>query len=144
MFGQNHVPIPSEVEFEEDLVEPPPVDKDPVPEDEEGERLTRVQEYVRHISQPVKTKTIILCEPVPSRKQTDMKLAAMRLYIRLTNAGCPVHRVHTDRARELMSTQLQAWFTERAVALTATIGEEPASNGRAEVGIQVVKSQIRG
>ena len=71
----------------------------------------------------------------------------MRLYVKLVNAGFPVHRVHSDRARELVGLPLQTWFTEHGVehgvALTTTIGEEPAANGRAEVDIQIIKSQVR-
>ena len=136
-------PIPDCAEFLDGIEELPEPAVDPLPEHGESERMSRVQEYINTISQPLKTKTLVLCEPVPSRKQQDVRLAAMRLYVKLVNAGFPVHRVHSDRARELVSAPLQSWFTEHGVALTTTIGEEPAANGRAEVGIQIVKSQVR-
>ena len=136
-------PIPPDFEFASDVEAPPDAALDPMPEEGEKARVTRVEEHVKTISRPIKVRTLILCEPLPSRRQGDVRLAAMRLFIRLTNAGCPVHRVHRDRARELMGSQLQTWFTEKGVGLSATIGKEPQSNGRAEVGIQVIKSHIR-
>ena len=136
-------PIPDCAEFLDGIEELPEPTVDPLPEHGEPERMSRAQEYINTISQPLRTKTLVLCEPVPSRKQQDVRLAAMRLYVKLVNAGFPVHRVHSDRARELVSAPLQSWFTEHGVALTTTIGEEPAANGRAEVGIQIVKSQVR-
>ena len=139
---QDH-PIPDCEEFLPDLEAPPAVAVDPLPEPAEDKRYSRVQDYISTISQPLKTKTLVICEPLPSRKQQDVRFAAMRLYVKLVNAGFPVHRVHSDRAKELVSLPLQTWFTEHGVALTTTIGEEPAANGRAEVGIQIIKSQVR-
>ena len=94
------VAIPADVEFEEDTTDPPAPAADPLPEEGEKERVSRVKEYVKTISQPIKVKTLISCEPLPSRRQGDVRLAAMRLHIRLVNAGCPVHSSRTGSWRK--------------------------------------------
>ena len=55
---------------------------------------------------------------------------------RLEAAGFPVHRYHSDRAKELRSAALINWLKNQAIHPTWTAGESPAGN-RAELADSV-------
>ena len=95
------------------------------------------------LAMPVKIKTIFMAEPLTSTKDEHVRLAVMRMIVRLRNAGCPVHVVHSDRGRQLVSQALRSWLTEQTIAFSDTGGEDPQANGRAELGVQHMKSHIR-
>ena len=95
-----------------------------------------MQEYVATISKPLKTK--MLANTVS--KATG---CAVGSYEVVCQVGERRLSSSSGAARELVSLPLQTWFTEHGVALTTAIGEEPAANGRAEVEIQIIKSQVR-
>ena len=75
-------------EFVEDLEAPPEAAVDPLPEPAEGNRYSRVQQYIATISQPLKIKTLVICEPIPSRRQQDVRLAATCISERLFINRC--------------------------------------------------------
>ena len=61
---------------------------------------------------------------------------------KLEAAGYPVHRYHSDRAKELRSDALIRWLKERGIYLSSTAGESPAGN-RAEIAVQQLKGAVR-
>ena len=98
---------------------------------------------IERLAMPVKVKAIFMAEPLPSTKDEHVRLAVMRMIVKLRNAGCPVHTVHSDRGRQLVSQALGSWLTEQTIALSDTGGEDPQANGRAELGVQHMKSHVR-
>ena len=136
-------PIPDDWEEALDVEPPPEGDQDPLLEPGERARHDRVKAYVEAMATPVKIKTIFLAEPVSSKQDEPIRQAIMRMVIKLRSAGCPVHRVHSDRGRQLVSSKLRTWLTEQAVAFTDTGGEDPQANGRAELSVQYCKTHVR-
>ena len=136
-------PIPSDWGECPDLDAPSPRADDPLYEPDEQPRHQRVQAYIDSVSAPVKVKTIFLAEPVSSKQDEPVRQAIMRMAIKLRTAGCPVHRVHSDQGRQLVSDRLRTWLTEQAIAFTDTGGEDPQANGRAELSVQYCKTHVR-
>ena len=52
-------------------------------------------------------------------------------------------RVHSDRAGELASPTVKAYFRQKGVRVTSTAGYEPNSNGRAENAAGIIKEKAR-
>ena len=135
-------PIPSE--WPEAADDPVPASEvDPLPEEGEAARVARVQAYKDVVSSPVWVQTIFMADPLVSTKDEHVRLAVMRMIVRLRNGGCPVHTFYSDLGRQLVSSTLRAWLTEQTIAFSDTGGEDPQANGRAELAVQHMKSHVR-
>ena len=88
-------------------------------------------------------QVLYLASPLRTRTTRDVLSAAQDLYLRLRAHGCPVLRVHSDRARELRSEPLKRWLRSRGTYTTYTEGQSPQSNGRAESAVRYGKSQTK-
>ena len=88
-------------------------------------------------------QVIYLASPLRTRTTKDVLYAAQDLYLRLKAQGCPVARVHSDRARELRSEPLKRWLASRGTYTTYTEGQSPQSNGWAESAVRFVKSNTK-
>ena len=81
--------------------------------------------------------------PLPSRSKAEVLKGIVDLYIRLKSEGFHVRQLHTDRAAEFRSKVLEEWCRNRYILQTFTAADQPQSNGRAEVAVQVLKAQIK-
>eukprot|EP00971_Amphidinium_carterae_P350564 6491621-Amphidinium_carterae.1 len=77
----------------------------------------------------------------PDRVMSDLEAVVKPLLP--TKPGSCVLRLHTDKAREFMSKEVADVLRDNHIFQTTTSAHSPASNGRAEVAIRVVKSVIR-
>ena len=105
---------------------------------EEGEEKGKEEER--------KTPAIVvtrLCLPIESKRQQDVLRGIIDLYLRLRSDGYPVTQIHTDRGGEFTQEALDRWCASRSILHTFTAGDQPQSNGRAEVSVQWVKAEIR-
>ena len=57
--------------------------------------------------------------------------------------GIPLFRLHSDRAREMVSRPVQAWAASRKLRQTLTAGDDPQANGRIEQEVNQVKRRLR-
>ena len=64
------------------------------------------------------------------------------MVLKLTMDGYYVTRIHSDRGLEFLGSS-ETWMKSRGILLTRTAGDDPKSNGRAEVTIESVKNQSR-
>ena len=62
---------------------------------------------------------------------------------KLQTLGIPVHRVHTDRAREFLSAEFKNFIKKKEVLQSCTSGDEARSNGRVESELGVVRGLAR-
>ena len=53
--------------------------------------------------------------------------------------GVPINRLHSERAKELISKQVEAWCARMGVAQATTGGDDPAANGHVEPAVNQVK-----
>lgn len=91
----------------------------------------------------VKVQNLTLAFPLKSRHVSDVINVLSEMYCRLRGLGLPLHRVHTDRAREFTSRQLAQWFRQRDVAHTTSAGDESQGCARVEAEVGYLKSRTR-
>ena len=89
-----------------------------------------------------KNLTLFVGMPLRTKRGKEVLLAVQSIINRLEAYGYPVHRYHSDRAKELRSTSLLGWLKNKGLHATFTAGESPAGN-RAEVAVQSLKGSIR-
>ena len=112
-----------------------PEDPDPLPgevkDSERGE-----DERIR------KFRTLFLGIPLRTKKGKEVLLQVQCIINRLEAYGYPVHRYHSDRAKELRTAGLIAWLRNKQIHASWTLGDSPAGN-RAELGVQNLKGMVR-
>ena len=119
-------PVPPEVDFLKS--------KDPPEEEKEEEAPTANRRFI----------TLTWAEPLPNRKEANLRMAAMRAVARLRASGVPVLRWHADRAKEFMSQRLSDWLkASQGIHETKTAPEDHAASGRAEVAVREMKRGAR-
>ena len=91
----------------------------------------------------VKIQNLTMSFPLKSRHVSDVMNVMSTMYCRLRSLGLPLHRVHTDRAREFTSRALAAWFRQRDIAHTTSAGDESQGCARAEQEIGYLKNRTR-
>ena len=93
---------------------------------------------------PAKSKhlTLFIGVPLRSKKGREVYPQVQGVINKLEAAGYPVHRYHSDRAKEQRSDALIRWLKERGIYLSSTAGESPAGN-RAEIAVQQLKGAVR-
>ena len=89
-----------------------------------------------------KNLTLFVGLPLRTKRGKEVLLAVQSVVNKLEAYGYPVHRYHSDRAKELRSTILLVWIKNKGLHATFTAGESPAGN-RAEVAVQSLKGSIR-
>ena len=82
-------------------------------------------------------------EVMNSRDARDIAQALSLVYARLKAYGIPVLRLHTDRAREFLSTTVRHWAASRSIWQTMTGGDDPPGNGRVEAEVNQLKRRLR-
>ena len=92
-------------------------------------------------SLPVRTLRFAIA--MKSRQHEEVRYHLMSLVARLKALGLHVARVHSDRARELISPKLKTFLYEHAIDVSHTSGESPQQNGRAENTVGWAKSRAR-
>ena len=91
----------------------------------------------------VKVQNLTMAFPLKSRHVGDVANVLSAMYCKLRSLGLPLHRVHTDRAREFTGRQLAQWFRRRDVAHTTSAGDESQGCARVEAEIGYLKSRTR-
>eukprot|EP00435_Cladocopium_sp_Y103_P067668 s1206_g30.t1 len=91
----------------------------------------------------VAVRQLTFVQPVKSRNVKHLLPALARVYASLRALGLPVYRVHSDRAREFCSAEVQPWATDRSILTTMTSGSSFKANGRVEGEMNVIKKSIR-
>ena len=88
------------------------------------------------------TRTFRLDSPMFSKKAKEVVRVTMDMLLRLRADGFHIAHIHSDQGHEFSGTFRQ-WCRERGIRLTRTPGDDPRANGRAEVAVKSVKTQIR-
>eukprot|EP00438_Fugacium_kawagutii_P026282 Skav208236 [mRNA] locus=scaffold2601:200137:204873:+ [translate_table: standard] len=91
----------------------------------------------------VQVRNLTLVEPLESRATHHVLAALAKMYGRLRCLGLPVYRLHSDRARELLSNSIRRWTLDRGMITTLTSGSTYKQNGRAESEVNNVKRGVR-
>ena len=90
-----------------------------------------------------KTRTIMQCVPMKSKKAEDVLAAIEELYMRFRRYGYPIFRLHTDSGKEFVNSKVKDWAVNRGLLHTRSAPDEHQSNGRAEAAVSSIKSRVR-
>eukprot|EP00438_Fugacium_kawagutii_P019078 Skav200865 [mRNA] locus=scaffold3214:128100:133379:+ [translate_table: standard] len=125
----------------QEMDEPPTL----LPSNAETHAKTAHETWTKLITEAkdVQVKNLTLVEPLESRAVHHVLPALAKMYGRLRSLGLPVYRLHTDRARELLSNQIKRWTLDRGIVSTLTSGSSFKQNGRAENEVNQVKRGVR-
>ena len=93
--------------------------------------------------EPVEVQNITVMEPLPSRQACEVVKALDKVFAQFRAMGVPALRLHSDRAKELLSTQVEAWAGRNRLVQTMTGGDDPAANGRVEAEVCQWKRRLR-
>ena len=81
--------------------------------------------------------------PVASRNGKCVLEAISWIYSRFRALHVPIHRIHSDRAREFTSKEVKKWVDSRDLSHTFTEGDSGEANGRAERELGILKALTR-
>ena len=100
------------------------------------------EEYVQDLSD-VRIQNITMAVPLRSRHVNDVTRAVSYFYAKVKSLGVPLHRIHSDRAKEFVSKQFAAWVAQRGLLHTTTAGDEHQGCARVEGEIGHLKNRVR-
>ena len=69
--------------------------------------------------------------------------ATQRTLIKFRAMGIATNRLHSDRAKELLSRQMRKWCATMGILQTFTAGDDPASNGHIESEVNQLERKTR-
>eukprot|EP00438_Fugacium_kawagutii_P013287 Skav225459 [mRNA] locus=scaffold881:75571:82572:- [translate_table: standard] len=118
-------------EEEEVIRDAEPKEEEPKPEDQEEEKKLDFDIRVFRTAIPMVTKT-----------SKEVARTAMDMILKFKADGYEVGRVHSDQGHEF-SGQFKTWARNRGIFTTRTPGDDPRGNGRAEVAVKTIKTQVR-
>ena len=127
-------------------------EEDPAPEcdpsmEELEQRRKRDEDAWRReaaiLQEPVPTHDINFCEPLTSKKSSEVLKAIQRVWVRIQGLGLTVRRLHTDGGREFCNRSLDAWALARDLHHTYSVPSDPKSNGRIENWVKHAKAGVR-
>ena len=80
--------------------------------------------------------------PMVTKTSREVSATAMEFILRLRADGYHVGRIHCDRGHEFDGA-FRKWARSRGIYITKTAGDDPQGNGRAEVTVKALKTQVR-
>eukprot|EP00438_Fugacium_kawagutii_P026560 Skav206294 [mRNA] locus=scaffold3268:30491:38245:+ [translate_table: standard] len=123
---QERVEGEGEDEEKEEKPEEPPL--------EEEKDLKEKEEF--------ETRVFRLALPMSTKNSREVTETAMEMLLALRADGFHVGRIHVDRGHEFAG-HFHRWARNRGIYITRTAGDDPRSNGRAEVSVKNIKTQVR-
>ena len=84
-----------------------------------------VEDEVRELSRPLRVRHVTLMEPVETRNVAHVLPAMDRIVTRMQYMGICVTRIHSDRAKELLSRRFRGWVNQRNMFHSFTAGDDP-------------------
>ena len=141
------VPTPKEDSTPEQVVAPEPGEDVGVME-EEQDIMDPAHDYdfeaeLQKCQRGVPLKHVTCMEVLESRAKAEVIVGLQKLITKYKAMGVAVNRLHTDRAKELISKQVEAWCSRWGIVQTSTGGDDPAANGHVEAEVNQVKRRAR-
>ena len=136
----------------EEIIQPEPIDLEgeapqPVPEEPRAHDQDLVPggvdpEELAAAQQEMETRTFRLVAPLVSKNSKETTRETMNMILRLRADGYHVGSIHVDQGHEFYGA-FRTWCRERGIHVTRTSGDDPKANGRCEVAVKSLKTQIR-
>ena len=122
-------------DHKEELQVEKPSEQEEVPEGLEKVMIEEIKDWA--------TELLTAAVPIANRNGKTILEAMSWIYSRYRSLHVPVHRVHTDRAREFTSKEVKRWMEARDINHTFTEGDSGEANGRAERELGILKALTR-
>ena len=94
------------------------------------------------LEETTEVRVFRLALPMITKTAREVSATAMEFVLRLRADGFHIGRIHCDRGHEFEGA-FKRWARSRGIYVTKTAGDDPQGNGRAEVAVKAIKSQIR-
>ena len=94
------------------------------------------------LEEKTEVRVFRLALPMITKTAREASATAMEFVLRLRADGFHIGRIHCDRGHEFEGA-FKRWARSRGIYVTKTAGDDPQGNGRAEVAVKAIKSQIR-
>ena len=94
------------------------------------------------LEEKTEVRVFRLALPMITKTAREVSATAMEFVLRLRADGFHIGRIHCDRGHEFEGA-FKRWARSRGIYVTKTAGDDPQGNGRAEVAVKAIKSQIR-
>ena len=91
----------------------------------------------------LKLKHVTMVKPIKSRSTTVVLNALSQLLIRMKSYGINVNRLHSDRAKKLISKKTVVWCAKNNLRHTIGGGDDPANNGHCEAEVNQLERRAR-
>ena len=138
----------SELDPPEDQDEPEGGDiiEEPTPKELETLQTDKDKwdDIIKSCKSKYRTVTLTFVEILPDKKASTVVSALSRVYSKLRAQGFPVMGLFTDRGGEFINKSVRVWAEARDLKRLTTMPESPASNGRCERALGLLKRGIRG
>ena len=124
----------------------PREDEEPGEVDLEKEETPEEEQFQKELEESLKSvpvKHVVHVEPIASRAQDEVVTAMQKALAGFKAMGVYINRLHSDRAKELISKPMTAWCARNGIVPTTTAGDDPASNGHAESEVHQLKRKVR-
>ena len=102
-----------------------------------------VKRLVQGCKQPFNVRHVTLVELLGSRHVSEILVALGKCIAKFNTMGIKINRLHSDRAKELLSKKVEKWCSERLIRQSMTEGDDPASNGHVESEVNQLKRRTR-
>ena len=132
--------LPEDVLLEEEDVETEAVES---PATRRAKSMNETWKKLIEQAENVTVRQLTFVEPVKSRSVKHLLPALSKVHARIRAMGLPIYRIHSDRAREFSSAEMQSWALDRNILTTMTSGSSYKANGRVEAEMGMVKKSIR-
>ena len=109
---------------------------------EEGQGEQRDEERREDLEEKTEVRIFRLALPMTTKTGREVSSTTMDMLMKLKVDGFTVAKIHTDRGHEF-SGPFRRWASSRGIILSRTAGDDPRANGRAEVAVKAIKTQIR-
>ena len=102
-----------------------------------------LEDEIREMARPLRVRHVTLMEPIESRNVAHVLPAMDRLVTKMQYMGICITRIHSDRAKELLSKKFRGWVAQRNMFHSFTAGDDPQSNGHCESEVNQLKRRTR-
>ena len=118
------------------------VAEDQPDQEEAEEQKDEEKEELERAKQEMETRVYRLVTPIFSKTSKDTTAATMDMILRLRADGYHIGSIHADQGHEFYGT-FRKWCRERGIFVSRTSGDDYKGNGRCEVAVKSLKTQIR-
>ena len=114
--------------------------------DDEAEEIPQkglVDQEIRDMAKPLKVRHLSVVHLMESRATPEVIHGLNTVTTQFRAMGLAIDRMHSDKARELVSKPVRRWLAEKGLWQSTTGGDDAAASGHVESEVNQLKSRTR-